>query len=188
MTPAELFAEHTDWARLFVTRRWQNARCSRPSRYHLSCEDAVATGLYGLWQAALTYRNGQRATFRTYAFRRVWGAVLDWLRQRDGGTRSRKCRELYAVPLSLLPPRIYEELAEPDPWRPVLLRDLAERVLRAALPQDATILRLYYLEGLTIDEVARRVGLSESGVSRRLVEIIRPYLAGDKRLVQEVMA
>lgn len=81
----------------------------------------------------------------------------------------------------------------PGPERFVASQELRERMVAAVArvsPQDATaprdrlIFRLYFIEGLTVGEIARigSVGLSESGIEkciRRIREALRENLLAD---------
>ena len=60
------------------------------------------------------------------------------------------------------------ERTQPDPVDRIALNAL----VKALRPQDQQLLRLRYMDDLTVPEIARRTGLSESAVSVRLVRLI----------------
>ncbi len=66
---------------------------------HIQADDLIQAGMIGLLEAARNYRDGQGASFETYAGIRVRGAMLDEVRRTDWTPRSvhRKARELGEV-------------------------------------------------------------------------------------------
>lgn len=170
----ERIVAHLPYARA-VASRAIDPRCRGADR-----EDLVAWGVVGLVKAARRYREGSEASFGAYAARRVRGQVLDALRERDPLTRSarqayRAAREADpdlpspAVEVSL--DRYMEHGAEP----PVAARCRARRderwgrvapQLRALPAVERRVLVLSYGRGMTLKEIGRLVGLSESGVCR----------------------
>lgn len=173
-TVEALIVQHLPYARA-VASRAIDPRCRGADR-----EDLVAWGVLGLVQAARRYREGSEATFGAYAAPRVRGQVLDALRERDPLTRSarqayRAAREIDpdlpspAVEVSL--DRYMEHGLEP----PVVARcragrdgrwERVSRELRSLPSAERAVLVLSYGRGMTLKEIGRRVGLSESGVCR----------------------
>jgi RNA polymerase sigma factor FliA len=136
-------------------------------------------------QAARRYRGDRGASFGAYAARRVRGQILDALRERDPLTRSarRAFREAQragqdssqATGTPAVNPPYVEvsldrigELAETE--RPPGRRDErwpgVARALRDLAPLERRVLVLSYGRGLTLREIGKEVGLSESGVCR----------------------
>lgn len=166
---------HLPYARA-VASRAIDPRCRGADR-----EDLVAWGVLGLVQAAQRYRDGTPASFGAYAASRIRGQILDALRERDPLTRSarrayRQARELDpdlpapAVEVSL--DRYMEHGAEPPPAVAVCRSRQDARWARVAKglrslpPLERRVITLSYGKGLTLREVGKRVGLSESGVCR----------------------
>lgn len=157
------------------------ARSLDPRCHGADREDLIAWGVLGLVQAAQRYRDDRGASFSSYAARRVRGQVLDALRERDPLTRSarRAFRAAREVDVDLPSPVVEVSLDryldagyEPrraDPGR-LGPRDarwpaVAERL--GTLPAlERKVLVLSYGRGLTLKEIGRHVGLSESGVCR----------------------
>jgi len=50
---------------------------------HLSWDDAIGAGTLGLVEAAHRFDPSRGVSFETFAYRRIRGAVVDWLRQND---------------------------------------------------------------------------------------------------------
>jgi len=142
-----------------------------------------------LVQAARRYRGDRGASFGAYAARRVRGQVLDALRERDPLTRSarRAFRSAQRASEDLPPPYVEVSLdrigdiaqgqRRPEPrderWSSVA------QALRDLPPLERRVLVLSYGRGLTLREIGREIGLSESGVCRlraRALERVRSAL------------
>ncbi len=169
---------HLNFARA-VAFRTIDPRCFGTDR-----EDLLAWGVLGLVQAAQRYRDDRGSSFSAYAARRVRGQVLDALRERDPLTRSarrafRSAREANAdleSPYSEMSldkaldagyePRPSPE-ARPGPRCPLDPRwPAVARGLRSLPGLERKVLVLSYARGLTLKEIGRQIGLSESGVCR----------------------
>lgn len=169
---------HLPYARA-VASRAIDPRCRGADR-----EDLVAWGIVGLVQAARRYRDGSEATFGAYAAPRVRGQVLDALRERDPLTRSARRAFRAAREVNVELPNPVTEISldkcldagyEPQPSVEVRAgergpRDerwpAVARELRSLPPVERNVLVLSYGRGLTLKEIGRQVGLSESGVCR----------------------
>ena len=181
---------HLGFARA-VASRALDPRCHGEER-----EDLVAWGVLGLVQAARRYRDDTGAPFAAYAARRVRGQVLDALRERDPLTRSarrayRVARERDAglpqpvIEISL--DRVLEAGREDHAWGAIggpggtseraTCRSAqwgrVARELRGLDPLERKVLVLSFARGLTLKEIGRRVGLSESGVCRVRARALR---------------
>ncbi len=169
---------HLNFARA-VAFRTIDARCNGSDR-----EDLLAWGVLGLVQAARRYRSDRGSSFGAYAARRVRGQVLDALREKDPLTRAarRAFRAAREVDADL--PSPFSEMSldkaldagyEPQPSAsvrpgPRCPRDPrwhdVTRQLRGLPRLERTVLVLSYGRGLTLKEIGRQIGLSESGVCR----------------------
>jgi len=169
---------HLTFARA-VASRAIDPRCHGADR-----EDLIAWGIFGLVQAAQRYQDDRGCSFSSYAARRVRGQVLDALRERDPLTRSarrafRAAREVDAsLPNPITETSLDKYLDAGYEPRPSLAsrpgaegpRDprwsvVAEQ-LRTLPPLERTVLVLSYGRSLTLKEIGRSIGLSESGVCR----------------------
>jgi RNA polymerase sigma factor for flagellar operon FliA len=151
-------------------------------------DDLLAAGTCGLLKALS--KPGERGkAFESYARLRIQGAILDELRTEDWLSRKAREREnaldrRFLVPLDELPEHC-AELTAP-------FRDLEERIdeharLRTILGAVSTlprrerrVIRMIYVDGLYLKDVARRLGLSEARVSQihvRAVTALRAQLA-----------
>jgi RNA polymerase sigma factor for flagellar operon FliA len=166
----ERIIAHLQFARA-VASRSIDPRCRGADR-----EDLIAWGLVGLVQAARRYRGDRGASFGAYAARRVRGQVLDALRERDPLTRAarRAFRSAQRASEDVPPPYLEVSLdrigdvaeerrakSRADPrWASVA------RALHDLPPLERRVLVLSYGRGLTLREIGREIGLSESGVCR----------------------
>ena len=175
----ERIIAHLSFARA-VAARALDPRCRGHDR-----EDLIAWGVVGLVQAARRYRGDRGASFSAYAARRVRGQVLDALRDRDPLTRTarREYRSAQRVAEDLPPPYVEVSLDRvgdlPDRPRERGASPPDERWTRVAralrdLPAlERRVLVLSYGRGLTLLEIGREVGLSESGVCRVRARALR---------------
>src|SRR5579859_5488598 len=176
---------HLNFARA-VAFRTIDARCHGADR-----EDLLAWGIFGLVQAAQRYRDDRGSSFSSYAARRVRGQVLDALRERDPLTRAARRAFRVAREADAELPNPFTEMSldkaldagyEPRPspsvrpgarcprdprWHGVV------RHLRTLPPLERTVLALSYGRGLTLKEIGRQIGLSESGVCRVRARALR---------------
>ncbi len=145
-------------------------------------EDLAAWGVVGLVQAARRYRDDRGASFAGYAARRIRGCVLDALRAADPLSRAERRARRAALRLGEDAPAPYLEVSldailerGAEPCRTAaagLLRARDARwgavaqELRRMPAVERRVLVLSYGRGLTLREIGRQVGLSESGACR----------------------
>lgn len=158
-------------ARAVAGRVFRTIPRGRASRAELE-QDA----LIGLHQAAAAFDPARRVKFETFATRRIRGAVIDGLRDRDVLTRGQRAR-------GALEPRSLDgrgraaegrdagivDAGAEEPGRAMAEASVLERVA-GLLPDPvmASVVRLRFGEGLRMWEIGRRVGLSGSRVSQLL--------------------
>jgi RNA polymerase sigma factor (sigma-70 family) len=155
-----LVLAHAAWARRVALAT------VRKLRLHISPDDAIGAAFVALVEAAGRYRPGA-VPFDAYANRRIVGSVQDFAnvdttmpRTRAEDPRTYRPPDLDIEPLSWL-------LSDPAPGplehrADVERRELAARLLGHARPREREALRLRYVEGLTLIETGRRMGLSEA--------------------------
>ncbi len=138
-------------------------------------EDLFSAGMVGLLSAARSYDPNRGAEFKTYAYHRIRGAILDELRRLDFLPRSQRerNRRIGRESPGLVPLPTDEdgqECLEAAPERQAvdnedLLARLREEIDR--LPaRMRTVMALYHYEGLKMREIGERLGLTESRVSQ----------------------
>lgn len=157
-------------------------------------DDLAHMGLFGLLRALESFDLARGNRFTTFAYRRVWGGIMDELRRQDWVPRSARQRD-EPTPVVLSLARRWDSDGEedtryvssgltdrgPGPATRQQQRDLVESLTRHLDRADRLILILYYFDELTMREIGEVVGLSESRVSQRhtsLMERLRERLAG----------
>jgi RNA polymerase sigma factor for flagellar operon FliA len=141
----------------------------------VSDDELYAAGMYGLMHAARSYDQGRGAGFKTYAYHRIRGAILDELRRMDFLPRSlrdkarAKGEEAPSVVAIPTDEDGHESLASERGESPSEARDLGETLQRAIdeLPDKMRVVMvLYYREDLKMREIGDRLALTESRVSQ----------------------
>ena len=141
----------------------------------VSEEELHAAGMMGLWKAARSYDPSKGAEFKTYAYHRIRGAVLDGLRTLDFLPRSirKKARQAGVAAPSILGLPTNDDgsetLAGGGVEQSVENSDLHEALLREMedLPEKMrAVMHLYYQEGMKMRAIGERLGLTESRVSQ----------------------
>lgn len=112
----------------------------------LNREDFYSIGVMGLMHAANTYDPGRGASFKTFAYTAIRGAILDEIRRHDPVPRSRRDR------LRRIERAAADLQAELD--RPPTLEELADRLDVSAESLDDDLLALHTCKILSLDESA----------------------------------
>jgi len=167
--PDILIAKHMAFARKLAFRL---ARTLPPAA---DVDALESDAMLGLVQAARTFDPGRGASFATYAYLRISGAMLDGLRERHYlrqgdaplavvSLSKPVCRDEDGRPATLgdvLPTREEPVGAEAE------TRETIAAMLRRAGPRDAKDLEDHYLHGIPQKDIAARRGLSPSRISQR---------------------
>lgn len=141
----------------------------------VSEDDLFAAGMYGLMRAARSYDASRGAGFKTYAYHRIRGSILDDLRRLDFLPRSMrdKAKANGIDPPSMLGIPTDEDGHESLAARPVSQQAEADDmhvILHEAidnLPEKMrVVMSLYYREGVKMREIGERLHLTESRVSQ----------------------
>lgn len=66
-------------------------------------DEMISAGYLGLCDAAQRYDSSKRCSFRTYATKRIWGAIMDWLRSLDHIPRLARLRARQSQSTHTLP-------------------------------------------------------------------------------------
>ena len=141
----------------------------------VSEDELFAAGMYGLMRAARSYDPSKGAGFKTYAYHRIRGSILDDLRRLDFLPRSMRDRarkngeeapSVVGIPTdedgheSLAASQVEVE-SESSDMHDVLFREID------ALPDKMRIvMSMYYREELKMREIGEKLNLTESRVSQ----------------------
>jgi RNA polymerase sigma factor for flagellar operon FliA len=164
----------------------------------VAVDELAAAGLVGLWQAIRAFDPGRGVPLRTFATRRIRGAMLDWLRSIDPLTRCRRAK----LKAGGMVPRYYsvearasawqmqdgremrrgteliDESPDADPGRRIESQEAFAAMLRPLRPRERLIMAMLYIEGRTMKQAARTLECSESWVSIRhdaAIKVLRKW-------------
>lgn len=168
----EITADDVEFAKWVVLRH--------PIAYSLGSDDAIGEGLVGLCRAGLTYRPGA-TSFRSYAYRRIIGAVQDAARRNDHLRRAHRAAVTAGRCADEGQPLYLEGLAaNVDGWQwedmigsvndgDVALRITVDEAVNALEGTAGAVLRMSLHDTPQI-EIAAFLGVSESRVSHLMCE------------------
>jgi len=158
--------------------------CRAPQRF---TEDLLGAGYVALVQAVDEYDRERGVAFRTYAIRRIWGAMLEWLRKEDWVPRSVRTAQKQGEPVMILEQVSMESISYHDgesadlllmeqlsDWEdtpevivPRRLHAQAVRWLVTCLPQkDRQVIEGRFWEELTYLRLSRQLSLSPARVGQ----------------------
>ncbi|MFK5956207.1 MAG: sigma-70 family RNA polymerase sigma factor [Planctomycetota bacterium] len=141
----------------------------------VSEDELFAAGMYGLMRAARSYDPTRGAGFKTYAYHRIRGSILDDLRRLDFLPRSMRDRarksgeeapSMVGIPTD---EDGHESLAAKSPDVESESSDMHDVLYREidALPDKMRIvMSLYYRDEMKMREIGAKLGLTESRVSQ----------------------
>lgn len=139
--------------------------------------DLISDGAFGLLDAVDRFDPRRGVRFETFASRRVWGAMLDGIRERDPLTRAMRASEEAPAIFSIdvpgrgdrnRPMTRADQLADgaPAPVVPLGEHDAIVRLLAGLPPDLQPLMQLYYEDDYTMLEIAQWLGVSESRISQ----------------------
>jgi RNA polymerase sigma factor for flagellar operon FliA len=156
-----------------VTRVARNIHRRLPAKVELS--DLINDGYLGLISAKANFDPSRETAFRFFAARRIRGAILDGLRQRNPLPRIRRQAETLPWIIHLRdtpsPVAAFEEA--------VSLRNEIDALLLSLPDRIWFVLQLYYYEKFPMKQIGDYLGITEAGVSlicSRAVNRIRKSL------------
>lgn len=171
------------WRDLSVENRAQIIEQFQPLVYHVFGRltyrpqgeqvDLISEGTLGLIEAVDAFDPERGVTFKTFAYLRIKGKMLDYLRRRSWRVRREELAELEqfnrAFPVTThSAEKALDAIA------------LAQSLLRHLTAGERRIIELLYFKGLTQEEVARKLQCSRPNVSilrKRALRRLRSLLA-----------
>ena len=152
----------------WIARAAMHVERTLPGASYLHRDDLIGYGAIGLCEARDRFREGGGAQFKTFAWRRVRGSIVDGVRSeyRHGAKVVGAVREHGTASTVADVPDALEKLLRRERAR--LVRD----VLAGLNEEDRRFLVATIVEGQTIDEARAAIGLSRSGACRRLQRIL----------------
>jgi RNA polymerase sigma factor FliA len=171
-----LVREHVGYVRALAARHFA-AYASR-----VEYDDLVAAGYVGLCTAARSFKDDRGARFATYAHYRIHGAILDGVRR----LRAQSGKDTIVVSAPEAPEAMERALARSAPLPEAVDDELGRRRdcgrlkdALARLPKDARrLLELHYYDDLSLQQAARKLGISKSWASRLHARALRELRRG----------
>lgn len=150
---------------------------------HVPLDEIEQAARLGMLDAIKKYNNGYRVPFRTYAERRVYGEMTDYLRTTDIVRRRRKIN-ITVIAFSALFSASYRTAFDDDyfkafiytkdnPYNVLEKKDTFEHIIKKFDTQTKNILRYRFVDGLSQLEIAGKIRISESRVSQILANTLR---------------
>ena len=187
----ELFEKNMDWASRIARKIHRHV----PPSFDLS--DLTQEAHFALWRKARLYNPEIGVPFQGFAALYVRGAVLMLLRRRHWKDHTHY--ELLTEQDDEFNPRPAQPMPIQECVDPVIQREMEEteeRILRSRrdwllreleqfTEQDGALVRSVYLDGVSVDEIARDRQVTRGTVSRRL-RVIRRQLASAARDLRNV--
>lgn len=127
--------------------------------------DEYSWGCYGLWKACLTFERDQGNQFSTYAFYCIRNAILNGFRQISRQTPTVDPFEIDGKNCS------GDESSNPYQMVELILQE--DKVDKPSDRLDREMLVLYYLEGMTLEEVGKRFQVTKNRVRQRIGRAIK---------------
>jgi len=128
---------------------------------HISYDELQAAAYLGLVEAAQNYQPKENDCFAAFAVWRIIGAVQDYLRELSWGSRAnpQKMEPLTSNKDEI----IFKEVVMID-------CEFFENLIKDLPSANKTVIRLYYIEGIKISEIAAIMDLHQSRISQILSE------------------
>lgn len=163
-------------------------RCRSPL---LDSDDAFQVAYLAFVDAAARFDPSRGCSVRSFAMNRARGALIDELRKVDFLTLTQR-RKGDAAPRLFSLTRFDREKEEDEDWpmsraessafdKAVSEReraDMIEYLFRPLHGRERLIAELVYVEGLTLEATAARIGVTSSRLSQVMAARIRPVIEG----------
>ncbi|MCH7472712.1 sigma-70 family RNA polymerase sigma factor [bacterium] len=144
--------------------------------------DVISEGTVGLIQAVDNFDYRRGVPFKSYAYLRVKGSMIDYLRSQKIGIKSGELREF----------SYFAQLASEGPDRYNLERlEFVFGNLDALSPREAEIIQGLYKQGLSQREMAARLKCTPANISilhGRAVKRLKKLVAAERKRVSSSLA
>ncbi len=146
--------EHLPLVKMIALRVHENLPIS------ISIDDIVHAGIMGLFEAVTKFDPRKEVAFSTYATQRIKQSILDYLRQSDDRKPGRSPAIELAVDDKVGEKRGSEKLEKQE------LRVVLSAAMKTLPERYQKVLVLYYSNEMTMDEIARVLGISLDRASK----------------------
>lgn len=182
----ELTEEQMEQARIIA---WRTVRKFGFQSVVFNYEDCYQDACLGLLQAMDRYDPDRNVQFNTFAERRIYGAVVDAMRNNDQFHRGRHVNirdYINVISLEDVPRCEFPDSRSPPDV--LFYRDECKRImLKVASKLGRKYKRCFelYCRGFTMKEIGKKIGVNESRTSQMLTAVkigTKNYVAGNKVL------
>lgn len=139
---------------------------------HISMDDLISVAYYGLVDAAVKH-DASKCSFGFYAKLRIMGEITDYLREscRNDSRYGTSIDYCYNDGTTIADTVLLDDTDNSEEF----LEDVSKNLIGV----DKTVFSLYYGENLSLKEIGKVIGVSESRVSQILTkskEIVKEYM------------
>lgn len=139
---------------------------------HIYMDDLISVAYYGLVDAAVKY-DASKCSFGFYAKLRIMGEISDYLRElcKESSRYGTSIDYCYNDGTTLADTILANDIDDSEEF----LEDVSKNLIGV----DKTVFSLYYGENLSLKEIGKVIGVSESRVSQILTkskEIVKEYM------------
>ncbi len=160
------------WDRLLVLYREKLYRAAIGIAGEESTARELADSLYADLFGMRVGKEGRRSKLESYTGR---GSLEGWLRTvlaQEYVNRYRSQRRFLPFDETVETQAREETIENVSPSEQAQVAQITDAALEALSPQEQFLLAAYYLDGRTLAEIGRTLGLHESTVSRRLEKVV----------------
>jgi RNA polymerase sigma factor (sigma-70 family) len=176
----KLFHEHMSLAEKIASKKQKSVpKC-------VQLDELRSAAYYGLLDAASRYDESKHDQFPMYATIRIYGEINDYLRKCTWGTRGHQVHSwTLDVPVIGHRPNNFLNLsaglAEKQEMNSIDTEDFFEDMMRCIPRRARRIMKMHFIDGLTIQQITFRTGFSEPRISQiisELKETIKKFWTG----------
>lgn len=136
------------------------AKSKKRKLSHVSYDELQSAAYLGLVEAANSYKFEENDCFAAFAVWRIIGAVRDYLRELNWGSRANPQK---MEPITSHEDELFTEEVTID-------CEFFEDLIKWLPVANKTVMRLYYLDGKKIAEIAKMLDLHQSRISQILTD------------------
>ena len=129
--------------------------------------EIFSDGLIGLSKALATFTKG-KGKFSTHAVKCIRNEMIDGMRQRKVRLEIKRFSELDLTQNGEEGEAKFDPIDERNCEQKILAASLVEDILNSENSPRSKILRQYYLEGLTLEELSHKLSITREGARKRI--------------------
>ena len=148
-------------------------------------DDLCSVGCIALIDVVDRFDGQRQVKFKSFALLRILGAMVDEIRNLDWVPRLERARQKKGLvePVEMLTPHgqtdehneFWLAVAPEEPLE-MDNKEEVEAAMRKFKPRDQQIIRMRFVDGMTMSEIGQAVGLSESRISQKFTQFVKQGL------------